>query len=67
MKYITIAISILLAVSVSGCSATSLRCGTDGDVSYVELINVPQDLTSQTRHFRDLCGFNYDKGESNGG
>ena len=50
---------------MAGCSATSLRCGVqDDNSSYVELINVPQDLSSQARHFTDLCGFAYEKVES---
>lgn len=44
-----------------GCSATSLRCSTDGDSSYVELINVPQELGGQSRHFKELCSFAYEE------
>ena len=57
---------VLLAL-LSGCSATSLRCGVqDDNSSYVELINVPQDLSSQARHFTDLCGFAYSQEGSDG-
>lgn len=55
-----------LLVLLSGCSATSLRCGiTDGGTSYVDLVNVPQDLSTQTtRDFADLCGFAYEPAEA---
>lgn len=46
-----------LALALGGCSATSLRCGSDGEGSFVELYNVPQDLSGSVRHFKDLCGF----------
>ena len=45
---------------LSGCSATSLRCGTDGESSFVDLVNLPQDLSSQSRYFKELCGFAYE-------
>lgn len=48
-----------LVLLLGGCSATTLRCGTDGESSYVELVNVPQDISPSVRHYRDLCGFNY--------
>lgn len=54
---------LLLALSASlvGCSATTLRCGVDGETSYVDLVNVPQDISTNARNFRDLCGFAYDE------
>ena len=52
-------ISLSLAV-LSGCSATSLRCGVDGESSFVELYNFPQDISSQSRYFADLCAFAYE-------
>lgn len=54
---------ILLALSASfvGCSATSLRCGTDGDSSFVELYGAPQHVSQATRQFSELCGFAYDQ------
>lgn len=60
------AIALLLAILViSGCSATTLRCGiADDGTSYVDLVNVPQDLSTQsTRDFADLCGFAYEPTE----
>ena len=50
----------IIALACAGCSATSLRCGTDGEQSYVELIDVPQDLAGASRHYVDLCGFAYE-------
>ncbi len=57
---------IFLAVlaMLSGCSATTLRCGTDGESSFVDLMNMPQDISGQARYFRELCGFAYE-GEQN--
>ena len=49
---------------LSGCSATSLRCGTDGESSFVDLVNVPQDISSQSRYFAELCAFAYE-GDNN--
>lgn len=55
---------LALAPLAGGCaafSATSLRCGTDGeDSSYVELLNLPQDISGQIRNYAQLCGFVYD-------
>ena len=50
---------------LSGCSATSLRCGVDGESSFVELIGTPQHMSQNTRQFGELCGFAYE-GERNG-
>jgi hypothetical protein len=50
---------------LSGCSATSLRCGVDGESSFVELYGAPQHMSQNTRQFGELCGFAYE-GESNG-
>lgn len=60
MKTITLCVSLAL---LSGCSATTLRCGSDGESSYVDLVNVPQDLAGQSRHFTELCAFAYDQEE----
>ena len=50
----------LALVVLSGCSATSLRCGVDGDSSFVELYGAPQHMSQNTRQFGELCGFAYD-------
>ncbi len=52
---------VLLLAAVAGCSATTLRCGTDGESSFVELINVPQEISSASRYYTDLCGFAYEE------
>ena len=49
--------------ALSGCSLSTLRCGTDGDSSFVDLVNVPQDISSQSRYLGELCGFAYEGGE----
>lgn len=52
---------------VSGCgafSATTLRCGTDGASSYVEVASAPQSIAQNTRALSELCGFAYE-GEDN--
>lgn len=41
---------------LSGCSTTELRCGTDGNESYVELIKV-QDTIRSTAELAKLCQF----------
>lgn len=51
-----------LILSLTGCaamSATSLRCGTDGDTSYVEVVSAPQSLSQNTRALSELCAFAY--------
>lgn len=61
--------SILITLSaalLSGCgafSATTLRCGIDGDSSYVEIASAPQSIASNTRALANLCGFAFE-GES---
>lgn len=56
---------LLVAIlTLTGCSATTLRCGTDGQSSYVELLNLPQDIAGTTRHYKDLCAFNYEGSEN---
>ena len=59
---------LLLSVFVfvlSGCSVTTLRCGIHDDGSYVDMTNVPQDISAQVRYYADLCGFQFD-GDSDG-
>lgn len=57
---------VLGVFALSGCgvfSATSLRCGTEDGSSYVELLNLPQDLSGQVRNYANLCGFVYESEE----
>lgn len=64
MKLIIQILVLLFLLSVLfGCSATSLRCSTDGDSSYVELYNLPQNVSQNVRAYSELCGFVYDGGE----
>ena len=54
---------ILCGLSLSGCgaiSATSLRCGTDGDSSYLELVSAPQNISANTRAIGEMCAFAYE-------
>ena len=53
-------ISGVLLAMLGGCSATGLRCGVDGDSSYVELVGAPQHVSQNTRAFAELCGFAYE-------
>ena len=48
-------------VLISGCSATSLRCSTDGDSSYVELYNIPTNVSQNIRAYTEVCAFAYEK------
>jgi hypothetical protein len=50
----------VLALVLSGCSATSLRCGVDNNSSFVELYNVPQNFSQNIRSYSELCGFAYE-------
>lgn len=61
LRYLVILLSLLLG----GCgaiSATSLRCGTDGDSSYLELTSAPQNVSSNTRAIGEMCAFAYEGG-----
>ena len=61
MRAKRIIFTALPLVFLAGCSATSLRCSTsaEGD-TFVELVNLPQDLSGQVRNYADLCGFVYE-------
>lgn len=52
--------------ALAGCgafSATTMRCGTDKDSSYVEIGSAPQSIAQNTRALAELCGFAYQQGE----
>lgn len=49
-----------IPLALGGCSATTLRCGTDGESSYVELVNVPQELNTSSRYYTALCAFSHE-------
>lgn len=53
----------LLTLALGGCgaiSATTLRCGTDGDSSYLELVSAPQNVSQNTRAIGEMCAFAYE-------
>ena len=69
MRSIKLFSFIIVAFSLGGCgafSATSLRCGTDGDSSYVEVVSAPQSLSQNTRALSELCAFAYIGGDEDG-
>ena len=58
-----ISLLISFCLYISGCgafSATTLRCGTDGNTSYVEIASAPQSIAQNTRALSELCGFAYE-------
>jgi c-di-GMP-binding flagellar brake protein YcgR len=62
LRLIKLSSFILVAISLGGCgafSATSLRCGTDGDSSYVEVVSAPQSISQNTRALSELCAFGF--------
>lgn len=61
-NYARIIFTGVLLAQLAGCgalSATSLRCGTDGDSSYLELVSAPQNVASNTRAIGEMCAFAY--------
>ena len=59
-------ILLLILLPLFGCgaiSATSLRCGTDGDSSYLELTSAPQNVSANTRAIGEMCAFAYEGDE----
>ncbi len=52
---------ILLCLPMAGCSATSIRCGSDGESSYVDLTNIPDNLPNQIKSYAQLCNFSQEK------
>lgn len=67
MKRLLLLPVIAISMLIGGCgafSATTLRCGTDADSSYVEVASAPQSLSQNTRALAELCAFAY-QGENN--
>lgn len=64
MKHFGKFLCVVSLAFVSGCSATSLRCGVDADSSFVELYNVPQNFSQNVRSYGELCGFAYEGGDN---
>ena len=50
---------IRVRIFLGAFSATSLRCGTDGDSSYVEVVSAPQSISQNTRALSELCAFGF--------
>lgn len=59
-KGVFVFFSCMLLSACGALSATSLRCGTDGDSSYVEVASAPQSLSQNTRALSELCAFAYE-------
>ena len=58
---------VCVTLCLSGCgalSATTLRCGTDGESSYLELVSAPQSLSGMNRSIGEMCAFAYEGGEN---
>jgi uncharacterized protein YceK len=56
-------ILLVVFLMLSGCgaiSATTLRCGTDGESSYLELVSAPQNVSGTTRAIGEMCAFAYE-------
>ena len=63
---VKLALLLLFTTVLTGCgafSATTLRCGTDGESSYVEIASAPQSIANNTRAYAELCGFAYEESE----
>lgn len=58
-RNVVVAMVLLLLSGCGAFSATSLRCGTDGDSSYVEVVSAPQSIANNTRALSELCAFGF--------
>lgn len=52
-------ISLFCLAGCGAISATTLRCGTDGESSYLELVSAPQNVSGSTRAIGEMCAFAY--------
>jgi len=59
MKKIKLTSLVLFLALLMGCSVTSLRCGTDGDSSFVNLNTNQETLSQNSREMASLCAFAY--------
>lgn len=48
---------LLISIALSGC-VSQLTCGTDGEESYVDLVNVKDGTT--VRNYAELCAFAFE-------
>ena len=60
VKFLVFSVSLLFLSGCGAFSATTLRCGVDGDASYVEIASAPQSIATNTRALSELCGFAYE-------
>lgn len=60
MKIIVLLLACFSFVGCGAISATALRCGTDGESSYLELTSAPQNIASNTRAIGEMCAFAYE-------
>lgn len=61
--YKSVVLVLFSTLFVQGCgamSATTLRCGTDSESSYVEIVSAPQAISSNVRALGELCAFAYE-------
>ena len=59
-------VGLFAILCLSGCgaiSATAIRCGTDGDSSYLEMTSAPQNVAANTRAVGEMCAFAYEGDE----
>ena len=61
MKILVLLIVLSLLTGCGAFSATTLRCGTDGESSYLELVSAPQQIGSMNRSIGEMCGFAYEQ------
>lgn len=64
IKKLWLCLSLACLAGCSSFSATGLRCGVDGDSSYVEIVSAPQQIAQNSRALAELCGFAYEVEES---
>jgi hypothetical protein len=63
MKILCLSLIVLFLSGCGAISATTLRCGTDGESSYLELVSAPQNVSGTTRAIGEMCAFAYEGGE----
>lgn len=61
MRLVLILAVVLPLAGCGALSATALRCGTDGESSYLELTTAPKNFSSQTRAIGEMCAFAYER------
>lgn len=64
MKMFFLLVGLFFLTGCGAISATTLRCGVDGESSYLELVSAPQNVSGTTRAIGEMCAFAYE-GDSN--